>query len=318
MCGSNDQVVNEVSSLGFVIPTRNRPEKLRRTLEALASQTIPGLRVVVIASGEDVATTTVGFERSLRLTYRHTENAGQIAQRNAGILQLLAEGVQYVGFLDDDIIFEPRCVEALLEFISGKQEEGETAIGVGLNITNVRHFTEVPFLGIRRLLRRVGPESGRMTSIGMNTGIANTKTDIQSQWLGGGYTVWSAEILERFPQREIRTKHAAGEDLIYSYPIGKEYRLFVCAAARIAHEDTDDSELRPVRYLTKRATIAHLYFIAQYHEFSTIKFLVLSLIYQTLILAVPKRRGIAELLGFIDGCWHYFRRHARDQDVLSD
>src|SRR3982751_3689989 len=82
-------------SIGVVVPTRNRPGLLRRTLAAIAAQDYPGpLRTVVVYDQSEPDPTLPGVE-----VLTNTRTPGLAGARNTGILALDTE---LVAFCDDD------------------------------------------------------------------------------------------------------------------------------------------------------------------------------------------------------------------------
>ena len=304
--------------LGLIIPTRNNPRKLAKTLTALAAQDQPGLRVVVIGSGDDQSGLISQFRSTLDLDYLHSEEGGQVHQRNLGIGLLLGEKFRYIGFWDDDVIAQKDCISAIRAFIEAQNLTGAIDFALGLNIEDEDSFAEIPFRRMQRLLRRIGTRPGEVTVTGMITPIANVSSDITTQWVGGGYTIWSANILKKYPQEPMRTRHAAGEDLIYSYPLGKIYPLFVCAQAKVIHDDSGIEDPAVIRFRMERSTIAHLYFCDQHKEFSSILYLCFGLIFQIALLAVPKRNAWRKLVGFLSGVKRYYSNLGKGPAVLDD
>ena len=94
-------------SVGVVIPTRDRPQELRRALTAVLGQDYPGaIEVVVVFDGCEP-------DRSLEQpgvrTIENTRAAGLAGARNSGILSL---GTDLVAFCDDDDEWLPGKLEA--------------------------------------------------------------------------------------------------------------------------------------------------------------------------------------------------------------
>jgi O-antigen biosynthesis protein len=106
--------VNAPPDLSVVVPTRDRPESLARSLAALeGQQTDATLEIVVVddasAAAEDVAR-VVASSPSARLV-RHPEPRGASAARGAGARAALAPLVAYT---DDDCVPEPDWAQRLL------------------------------------------------------------------------------------------------------------------------------------------------------------------------------------------------------------
>ena len=60
---------------------------------------------------------------------------------------------------------------------------------------------------------------------------------MNSEQLPGGATAWRKDVLENYSIPDIASKWAVCEDLIFSYPVGKNEPLFVCAQAKVKHID---------------------------------------------------------------------------------
>jgi glycosyltransferase involved in cell wall biosynthesis len=95
-------VVNEGSiRVSVVIPTRGRPELVRRAVESVFAQTYRDFEVIVVVDGPDPATeAALGEFRDSRLhVLTLAESQGGSDARNAGIA---ASKGEWVAFLDDD------------------------------------------------------------------------------------------------------------------------------------------------------------------------------------------------------------------------
>ena len=161
------------------------------------------------------------FRDRLPVEYFHCEPPGQIRQRNLGLVHM-DERTPLIGFLDDDLILEPDALERMIEFWN--RAEPDTA-GVGFNVVNAPPYRTS---WLARLFVR-SPAPGRVLRSGYNSRIDAIDHDIRTQWLGGGYTVWRRDILAQYRQPELRTRWAIGVDIRFSYPVGKQHPLYVCA-----------------------------------------------------------------------------------------
>jgi glycosyltransferase involved in cell wall biosynthesis len=293
------------NQIGFVIPTRNRRRELARLLESLALQSCVKSRVVVVASGGDVRDLIGLYQERLNISHVFSDVPGQIYQRNIGISILISGGYDYIGFLDDDVALADGAIDALNRMIRKKIDAGEWNFGVGLNILNYPGIKANRYYWLQRVLDRVGKSPGSITRSGMNTAIANIEQDIKTSWLGGGYTVWAASILLQFPQQPCKESYAGAEDLLFSYPIGKSYGLYVCAEAGIFIEENIDTDTNVIAKKAEAITKARLRFCAQYPEFSVGFSIFFNMIYYLLILFMPGRLSRYESYGFIRGVYSH-------------
>ena len=251
--------------VAFIIPTRDRPKKIRNLLDSLAQQSIACSRVIIVDGGKSVEELVIDYRDVLPVEYYRCTPPAQIRQRSMGIAKLDGR-TRLVGFLDDDLVMEQDALQKMIEFWN--HVEPDTA-GVGFNIVN---SPPLPCSRLLCLLLMTSPVKGRVLPSGRNTAISNLTTDIRTQWLGGGYTVWKREILEQFPQENLDTRWATGEDLRFSYPIHKRYPLFVCAGAKVRHEHIYDQAPNEniYRYRGRKESLAVCHFVESHREFSRI------------------------------------------------
>jgi hypothetical protein len=94
----------------IVVPTRDRPEALRRCLAALVAQTCDELETVVVDDGsaDEAAVARAAAEAGARLV--RLDGRGAAAARNAGVAAARGE---VVCFTDDDCEPEPEWAERL-------------------------------------------------------------------------------------------------------------------------------------------------------------------------------------------------------------
>jgi len=255
----------KLSKISFIIPTRNRPESLQKCLQSLAEQSEHVQMVTVVATGANVGGMVESFKDRLAVQYIHSDKPGQTCQRNLGIAAL-SNSADLVGFLDDDIILQENALLNILKLINYKYENNDKPIGVGFNIVNLPSYEDLTHKFIKQFFLLIGKGPGEVTKSGLNTIIWNLKKDIKTKWLGGGFTIWGRQILNEFKQPVERTKWATGEDLRYSYPIGKKYNLYVCASAMVT--DAGQGRMLESFYTGYRRSISQLIFIDSHSEFS--------------------------------------------------
>jgi glycosyltransferase involved in cell wall biosynthesis len=314
------QIGKETKLLAFVIPTKNRSKELRQCLKQIAKQGVGPLRVIVVASGDRVDSITDQFSSALNIEYIHSNEHGQILQRNIGIGKLLQEGYEYIGFLDDDGWLCENSVVNVLEFIKDRKHKGESVIGVGLNIVNGSE----PYYGrryswIKKMLLQIGDAPGVVTRAGNNTSIENVRENISTEWLGGGYTIWSGKILKEYPQTPVPTRFAVAEDLRYSYPIGRLYGLYVCAAAKVVHAGVRSSDPKEIYFRSRKQATALLYFCSCEKSLSGGLFVISGLLFHLgLIFTGDRRNNVFKIMGFVRGVTYYCFNRRKGIGVLAD
>jgi len=253
--------------LAFIIPTKDRPEKLKNLLNSFAIQNEVCGRVIVVDGGKSVRNVVMSFSDRLPVEYYECHPPGQIRQKNLGI-SLLDNRTPLVGFLDDDIVLEPQALESMVNFWN--KCETDTA-GVSFNIVNnppYRHSWA------RALIGMSSKQRGRVLPSGYNVAITPADEDLKTEWLSGGATVWRNGILKNFTQKEINSRWAICEDIIFSYPIGKKFPLYVCAAAKVRHEHVYDHVTKmKFQYYGRTATLWRFYFVESHIELSRMFFL---------------------------------------------
>jgi O-antigen biosynthesis protein len=116
-----------------VVCTRDRPEQLRSSLEALLAQAYPAYEIVVVdnaptstATHELVARLTA--EHGARLRYVREDRAGLSRARNQGLLHA---GGEIVAYTDDDVVPDPHW---LAELVKGFQQAPDVACVTGLTL----------------------------------------------------------------------------------------------------------------------------------------------------------------------------------------
>ena len=222
----NRSEVTEVV-LAFVVPTKDRGEDLRRMLRSLVAQTrLPDQVIVVDGSGVEVSWCVAEFSE-LKIDYVRLLPPSLSAQRNAGVAMLRAE-VTHAGYLDDDVVLESDAVYEMASFWgSADSDVGGAAFN---NVNDVRSGSS----GLPRRSDLAGPSLGRIAPSGIVRELGEVKTNFEADWLCGG-TVWRREVVDTYSYDNWFQGTGFMEDVDYSYGVRERYRLFVLAAARLAH-----------------------------------------------------------------------------------
>ena len=115
-------MADETPTVSVVIPTRNRPELLRKALDSVLAQTYPDYEVVVVVDGPDVPTEDLLRAEPDPRVHVHvsTESKGGGAARNEAIRRATGD---WIAFLDDDDLWMPTKLERQMERVLSRGED---------------------------------------------------------------------------------------------------------------------------------------------------------------------------------------------------
>jgi glycosyltransferase involved in cell wall biosynthesis len=106
--------------VSICIPTYNRKEYLKETLESIFAQTYQDYEIIVVDDGSTDGTEEMIRKISAPITYHWQENGGDAAARNK--LIQLARG-KYISFIDSDDLLFPDAIERLVKVVESEAED---------------------------------------------------------------------------------------------------------------------------------------------------------------------------------------------------
>lgn len=246
--------------LAFIVPTKDHPEPLRRMLGSLASQSCLPHQLIVVDGSDPPIEHIVQEFPSLGIEYIREFPPSLSRQRNVGIAAV-KETINLAGYLDDDLVLEPGCIEAVMQFWeSATPDVG----GVRFNIIS----DPMPkATWIKSLFMADSHDRGRVLPSGHVSMIGPVSQDKYVDWLSGGATVWRIQVVEEFAYDEWFEGTGYLEDVEYSYRVHKEYKLMVVSDAKVQHFSSPVR--REMNYtLGKWQIINRMYFVNKNPEFS--------------------------------------------------
>ena len=224
--GQKSEVAEVV--LAFVIPTKDRGEDLRRMLRSLVSQTrLPDQVIVVDGSGVEVSWCVAEFPE-LNIDYVRLLPPSLSAQRNAGMAMLRAE-ITHAGYLDDDVVLELDAVYEMASFWGG------AGLDVGGAAFNVVDGASSGSSALSWRSTVAGAGLGSIAPSGVVRELGEVQVNLETDWLCGGAQIWLREVIDNYSYDNWFQGTGFMEDVDYSYGVRERYRLFVVAAARLAH-----------------------------------------------------------------------------------
>lgn len=250
-----------------VIATRNRPVALRNMLESLAKQTVQPNLIIIVDGSDDGLTKDNNDNLSLngllsKIKWIKATELGAAAQRNQGCTHVSDE---IIGFFDDDILFEDRCVERMWKSMIESPDVG----GVSALILN-QQFSAPGFatrfvlgiLGTQRTTdlagRVVGPAVNFLPASSEDMNVLN-----HVDWLNTTCVLYRKCALPTpvFPNQF--KGYSLMEDLALSLTVGKRWTLLNNASAKIIHLSQPGDHKSNIMAISKMALINRLYIMRE-------------------------------------------------------
>ncbi|MGP1255674.1 MAG: glycosyltransferase family 2 protein [Kiloniellales bacterium] len=248
--------------LAYVVPTKDRPDDLRKLLISLAKQTVmPAQIVIVDGSDPDIAWVCNDFPE-LPLSYVREFPPSLARQRNAG-MAALEDDIEVAGYLDDDLELAEEATERMLTFW---ESAGSQVGGAAFSIVN-QPLPHPVFGWLSRLFLLNGPQQGKLLRSGFPTSITPRSETLPTQWLYGGATLWRRNVIRKFSYDEWYVGHGFLEDVDYSHRVSRAYELRVVADARCWHWPKPIVASRNVS-LGRQQVVNRIYFVRKLGGFS--------------------------------------------------
>jgi GT2 family glycosyltransferase len=220
--------------IAFVVPTKDRPDDLRRMLESLAAQSRRADQVVVVDGSDPPVRHIVDQFPGLHIDYERVFPPSLAQQRNAG-MRRVSDGITLAGYLDDDVVLERDAIERML----AHWDAADARLGgAAFNILNNPRPNQ---LFLKELFGIDSRRPGAMLPSGFPSSMPPQEKAVETDWLCGGATVWRREVIAAYPYDEWFVGTGFMEDIDYSFNVRERYRLALVADARLAHYS------RPVR-----------------------------------------------------------------------
>lgn len=246
--------------LAIIIPTKDRPDEVKRFLESVREQEIKPMQIIVVDGGSEGLKDILNSFATLNIDYVKKNPPSLTLQRNIGI-KMLKEEISLVAFFDDDIILEKNSLKNMMKFWEDVPEDvgGACFNNMSQSFKKPKFFEKIFIVNAR--------EPGRILSSGFQSLPCAVDKTMQIDWLIGCAMMFRKEIFKEFMFDERFWGYAIYEDVDFSYRVGKKYKLFVVADAKVKHlsrmERIEDSFA-----LGKMEVANRLYFVKKNSELS--------------------------------------------------
>jgi glycosyltransferase involved in cell wall biosynthesis len=218
----------KVSSLSIIIPTKGRGTLFLNTLRSIANQPVVVNEVIIVDQSKNpIAKVTLEgiFKRSdiaPKLIYCHAPwLLGASAARNYGIKHASGKIIQ---FLDDDVVLEKDYFLKFLQAFNNADVGGVAGLVIEPNTKT--SFLKKVFFG----MFYIGPFRQIREEAYLNPPRAQIETNTLP-----GVSAYRREVFEEFSFDEGLVGPSTGEDVDFSYRVGKSWKLVIHPDARICH-----------------------------------------------------------------------------------
>ncbi|MCX5727188.1 MAG: glycosyltransferase, partial [Candidatus Saganbacteria bacterium] len=254
-----------VMKLAVIVPTKNRPGEIRRLLENVRKQEFQPEQIIIVDGGGIPLDGLLAGFKELRIDYVRMPTSLTEA-RNLGIRRLKPD-ITHVGFLDDDIVFDPGCLKSMRDFWENAPAE---VGGMGFNISNIAPLEH--FNSLKAMFCLSDRRPGALLRSGYETFYSCLQQDIRVDWLFGGAAVWRKEVLEEFKFDEWYKGYAFMEYMDFSYRVSRKKSLVIAAGVKVRHLHAPGERVNGYTF-GRMQILNRYYFVKKNPEFSVILFL---------------------------------------------
>jgi glycosyltransferase involved in cell wall biosynthesis len=216
-------------------------------------------QIIVVDGGKSVKNVLEEFP-NFEIDYAYVDPASLTVQRNVG-LSKVRQSITLIAFFDDDIEFLPDSLRNMMEFW---EAQGDDVGAAAFNNMSERH--KMPGL-LGKIFFSGYDIPGKITAAGFQSIPCSLDRTLQVEWLIGCSMVYRAQVFNEFMFDEWYAGYARYEDVDFSYTVGRKYKMFVVADAKVLHH-VQLEKVENSRRLGKMQIINRLYFVRKNHELS--------------------------------------------------
>lgn len=249
--------------LAVIVITMGKYQGIKTLLDSIESQNAKTDLVIVVDANKQYSKDKLE-KYSFPIKYLHTGPNALTEARNIGIKNVPGD-FELIGFLDDDTVL---CDNAIINMHSFWRNASADTGGASFNVVN---FPAIYNMKIKKLFNLNSSEKGKVLKSGFGSSLYPVTTDIKTQWLSGGNTIWRSRLFSEYRFDEKLKGYGFVDDLDFSYQAGKQYKLFVVSKARIEHFSATEHTNKIFRFGLMEVTNRY-YFLRKHKELSLILF----------------------------------------------
>jgi glycosyltransferase involved in cell wall biosynthesis len=292
------------TKISVVIPTKNRPEDLKRCLESLLNQSYPVDEIVIVDSSSDDGTEKLcGYllkRSTVRLIYVK-QNAGLAFARNIGNKMISGDIVLNI---EDDIFLHVDFIKEIVAiFVRDINNEIGGVGGIEMKDENIKmKVTQFIYKIFGLFFLRDSLREGSVTIAGHPCRLPRKFSQVY--WIFNA--AYRKEVLKEFSYDEHLEKthpFAYYDDFDFSYRVSKKYKLILNPKAQYIHKQSFKTHYHAGIFKTNSAKIQNHYYLVKKLRFSRVAFWwsTFGLILCHAILSIGNREHFEALRGLVSG-----------------
>ena len=294
----------------LVIPTRNRPDYLKNTLDQIKKHKVEFLEILVIDSSDIVYEEQITEIIKIYKTKHFHSQPSTSLQRNIGIENISKES-KFVMFLDDDITFDENMFVKMNKTIV-ETSNNKNIIAYGFNqIQKVKKFDfieKIKNIFLFDTLQLYHKTPGKVALSGWQTKILNIKKDVFVDWIYTTACIYKSKEINNLRFDVNFGRYGYLEDLDFSLNFyNSSKKIIISADAKYFHP----LSINRSSFKFGVCEVRNRYKIVKKYKLSKIRFFIMTLIKTSIFLIsiffLKKRsfyRGLGNIYGIIN-CYKY-------------
>lgn len=217
-----------IKSTSLIIPTKDRPENLRRFISSFNEYIKFFNEILLIDSSNENNYLNNLKHFSIYKNFKVIKsNPSSSLQRNVGI-EIANKKNDYFMFCDDDIILEKNSLYIMHQFI----KTNKSFIGYGFNLIEKKENKLIDKIKKKKILVNTGFyhfNPGVVCDNGWHTKIVNCEQNFETKWLSTQACIYKSDYIKKSRFNTKLGKYSYLEDLFFSYEMSKKGKLIVCS-----------------------------------------------------------------------------------------
>ncbi len=225
-----------IKSTSLIIPTKDRPDFLKRLIKSLNEYIEYFDEILLIDSSRDSNYLNnlnyFSIQKNLKIIKSVPSSS---IQRNLGI-EIANKKNHYFMFCDDDIIFEKNALNNMDEFI----KNNNSYIGYGFNSIEKNKKKNLENLKKNKFFTNNGfyhSNPGVVCDNGWHTKLNNLKKNYETMWLSTQACIYKSNYIKDVRFNTNLGKYSYLEDLFFSYEMRKKGKLILFSDSKYYNEN---------------------------------------------------------------------------------